>query len=193
MKNKNSLIILICTFITVIAGASILYNLLSNKLSVNQLSVEQTKQPPKPTQPPKATDFTVTDVNGTPVSLSDFAGKPVILNFWASWCGPCKSEMPDFNDAYNEYKDKIVFMMVNLTDGVQETVESASSYIKDAGYSFDIYFDTETDAAMAYNVYSVPTTYFINSDGNIVTYAKGAINYQTLKKGIDMIYSDNGQ
>ena len=190
MKNKNSLIILICTFITVIAGASIFYNLLGSKMNLNQLSVTPTHQPSKPTQPPKATDFTVKDIDGKDVSLSDFAGKPVILNFWASWCGPCKSEMPDFNEAYNEYKDIIVFMMVNLTDGAQETVESASSYVKEAGYSFDVYFDTETDAAMAYNVYSVPTTYFINSDGNIVTYAKGAINYQTLKKGIDMIYSE---
>lgn len=190
MKNKNSIIILICTFITIIAGASILYNLLGSKLNVNQLSVGQTQQPSRPTQLSKAIDFTVTDANGNPVSLSDFAGKPVILNFWASWCGPCKSEMPDFNDAYNEYKDKIIFMMVNLTDGFRETVESASSYIKNAGYTFDVYFDTEIDAASKYNVYSVPMTYFINSDGNIVTHANGAINRQSLQKGIDMIYSE---
>ena len=72
--------------------------------------------------------------------------------------------------------------------GDRETVEVASSYVKDSGYSFDVYYDTEIEAASAYNVYSVPTTYFIDKDGHIVTHAKGAIDRSTLEKGIKLIY-----
>ncbi len=190
MKNKNPLIILICSFITLIAAASILYNLFGSRFSPTQLATKQTNSTSEPTQPPKAADFMVKDIDGNDVSLSDFRGKPVVLNFWASWCGPCKSEMPDFNDAYNQYKDNVVFMMVNLTDGNRETVEIASSYVKDNGYAFDVYYDTDINAASVYNVYSVPTTYFIDKDGNIITYVKGAINRDTLEKGIKLIYQN---
>ena len=69
-----------------------------------------------------APDFTVYDLEGNEVHLTDFFGKPIIVNFWASWCGPCKMEMPDFDVAYNTYKDDIVFLMVNMTDGSRETV-----------------------------------------------------------------------
>lgn len=137
----------------------------------------------------QAPDFTMYDIDGNDLQLSDFSGKPVILNFWASWCGPCKSEMPDFQEAYKEYGEEIQFLMVNLTDGYQETVEKASSFINDAGYTFPVYYDTDTAGASAYGVYSIPMTFFIDKDGNMAAYAQGAINKETLQTGIDMIYN----
>ena len=134
-----------------------------------------------------APNFTVYDLEGNEVNLTDFFGKPIILNFWASWCGPCKMEMPDFNEAYETYKDKIHFLMVNMTDGSRETVEKASSFITENGYTFPVYYDTDYSAAITYSASSLPTSYFINAEGELVTYARGAINSATLEKGISMI------
>lgn len=141
-------------------------------------------------EPYSAPDFTVYDFEGNEVHLSDYIGKPVIVNFWASWCGPCKSEMPSFEEAYIEYKDKIQFMVVNMTDGSRETVESASAYIKEQDYTFPVFYDTQSIAAYTYQVYAIPTTYFIDTDGNLVAAAQNAIDRETLQKGIDMIYSE---
>ena len=137
-----------------------------------------------------APDFTVYDLEGNEVHLTDFFGKPIIVNFWASWCGPCKMEMPDFDAAYATYKDDIVFLMVNMTDGSRETVEVASSFIADSGYSFPVYYDTEYSAAITYSVASLPTSYFLNEKGELVAHAKGAIDAETLQRGIDMIYNN---
>lgn len=134
-----------------------------------------------------APDFTMTDASGEEVKLSDFFGKPVVLNFWASWCGPCKSEMPHFEDAYQKYGEDINFVIVNLTDGARETVEAASDFIEEQGYTFPLYFDTNTEGAMTYGTYSIPVTYFIGADGVPVAQANGALDAATLQKGLDMI------
>ena len=136
-----------------------------------------------------APDFTVYDLEGNEVHLTDFFGKPIIVNFWASWCGPCKMEMPDFDVAYNTYKDDIVFLMVNMTDGSRETIEVASEFIANSGYTFPVYYDTQYSAAITYSVASLPTSYFLNEKGELVAHAKGAIDAETLQRGIDMIYN----
>ena len=136
-----------------------------------------------------APDFTVYDIDGNPVKLSDFRGKPVILNFWASWCGPCKAEMPDFEEAYLEYGEDIHFVIVNLTDGRSETVESASAYISQQGYTFPVYYDTAMEAAYAYNVTSIPRTYFIDAEGKLVYAVTQMISADALQSGIDMLLS----
>ena len=135
----------------------------------------------------KAPDFTVYDVDGNAVKLSDFAGKPIVVNFWASWCDPCKGEMPDFNKKYLELGDEIQFLMINLTDGSRETVDTASEFVEEQGYEFPVLYDTDIDAATKYGVYSIPTTYFIDADGNAVGMASGMISAETLQKGIDLI------
>ena len=133
-----------------------------------------------------APDFTAYDAQGNEVRLSDYFGKPIVLNFWASWCGPCQSEMPDFHDKYLELNGEVLFLMVNATGG-RETVESAMAFIQEKGYTFPVLYDLNSDAIMTYRAYSLPTTFFIDAEGYAVAQAVGAITAETLQRGIDMI------
>ncbi len=144
------------------------------------------------TEAPASTvpDFTVIDTDGKAVRLSDLVGKPVILNCWASWCPPCKAEMPDFEEIYKQYGDRVHFMIVNLTDGQRETVDTAKAYVAAQGYTFPIYFDTTMDAANTYRVSSIPTTYFINADGTLLSYANGMLDAETLEKQLQILLGE---
>ena len=135
----------------------------------------------------KAPDFTMLDREGNTLTLFDLIenGKPIVLNFWASWCPPCREEMPDFDKVYAEIGDEVQFIMLNLADGNRETIESATKFVDDHGYNFPVYFDVEFSGASAYAVRSIPTTVLIDIDGNIATTKLGAINESTLKSLID--------
>lgn len=128
-----------------------------------------------------APDFTVLDKDGNTVRLSEKFGKPIVINFWATWCPPCKQELPDFDKLSKEYGDRIVFMMVNLTDGYRDTVDGTKRFVSGKGYTFPVYFDTKDNAASAYNVSSIPQTTFIDAKGNIYTTRIGAMNEATLR------------
>ena len=195
--NKKVVLILCVVFAALLIGAGILYTSLSDQVQVGGLAT----QPPTESIPAEsveateeadysAPDFTVLDWEGKERKLSEFEGKPVVLNFWASWCGPCKSEMPDFDEAYKKYEGKIHFLMVNCTDGGRETVDSAKAFIEEAGYSFPVYFDTTYEAATLYGASSIPLTYFIDANGDLVTYGRGALSADLLQKGIDMIFAE---
>lgn len=180
------LLIWILLFAVILAGASVLYNNLSSQVELGGLATEATAGETE-AAPTPAPDFTFYDEAGTAYKLSDFQGKPVILNFWASWCGPCKMEMPDIEKAYQEYGDEIHFLIVDLTDGSQETVEKASAYIAEQGYTFPVYYDTDMEGAYGYGVTGIPVTYFIDAEGNFVAYYQSAMSAEILQQGIDML------
>ncbi len=186
MKNSIKWITGALVLVALIVGATYLYNNLSDDYTKDNLAEEEQAPEIDNTNPYAARDFTVTDADGNEVKLSDFIGKPIVLNFWATWCYYCKEEMPDFNKAYKEYPD-VQFLMVNATDGVQETLKKAKKYIEDEGFEFDVYFDTELDAVSTYGVTGFPCTYFIDSEGSLVTRGNGMLDYETLVRGIDMI------
>ena len=187
---KKKFLLAAVIMVSLLIGASALYNRLAEDIDHDNLSGTNTDTPDNTQQelpkefPP---DFTVMDASGKEVKLSDFRGKPTVVNFWASWCGPCKSEMPDFDAVYQEMGDKIHFLMVNMTDGGQETLAGAQKFIADSGYTFPVYYDTQYSAAMACGVSSLPTTYFFDAEGYGVAYAIGAIGKEDLLRGIGMI------
>ena len=125
-------------------------------------------------------DFTMKDEEGNDVRLSDYFDKPAVLNFWASWCPPCRSEMPCFDTAYQEYGEKIHFILVDLTDGSRETEEDAKAFVAEQGFSFPIYFDTTLEGAYSYGVNSIPMTLFLDPDGVLRAYRIGALTEDML-------------
>lgn len=206
MKKKMGWIILAAALVVLIGGAGLLYDKYSAEVENERLmtedstqavieenetadadSAEETADESNEKELMMAPDFTVYDQEGNAVSLSDFIGKPTIVNFWASWCGPCKMEMPDFDEKYKELGEEINFLMVNMTDGAQETIEKAKAFVEESGYSFPVYYDTDLDAAMTYGVSSIPSTFFIDAEGHAVAWAQGMIDGETLQKGIDML------
>lgn len=193
--NKNTkTVMLIAAFALLIVVAVIAYDSLSEKvapqnnidITQNEGEASQTEQGEE-TEKIEAPDFTVLDMDGNSVKLSDMIGKPIVLNFWASWCSPCKKEMPEFNEVYEEVGEDITFMMINLVDGQRETVEKGTKYVKNQGFTFPVYFDAEQEAASTYGIRSIPLTLFIDKDGYIITGAQGTIDAETLKKGIELI------
>lgn len=113
----------------------------------------------------KAPNFTIKRLDTDElVSLSSFAGKPVVLNFWATWCGPCKVEHPVLDWAASEYGDEVVFLGIVFED----TEANTKRFLKENGWSFPQLFDPRSTVAVDYGVSGVPETYFINRDGIIV-------------------------
>ncbi|MBR2484294.1 MAG: redoxin domain-containing protein, partial [Oscillospiraceae bacterium] len=159
MKNKRILIILVLVFALLLGGASVLYSRLSNSVESEQLAQTEDVPEAENTEEKKpiiAPDFTVYDIEGNEVHLSDYLGTPVVLNFWASWCGPCKMEMPHFEEKSKALAGEVQFLMVNVTDGGRETVETASSFIAGEGYTFPVFYDTAYSASSTYGAYSLP-------------------------------------
>ena len=190
MKGRK-LIIAAAALVLVIVAAAIAYPRLSaanapEQIQENRQDAESVETGSE-SQSTLAPDFTVYDGEGGAVSLSDFRGKPVVLNFWASWCGYCVHEMPVFDEVSAELAGDVQFLMVNVTDGSSETLDSAREFISESGYSFPVYYDTDLSATFSYGAYSLPQTWFIDAEGNLVAGARGALNENTLRQGIDMI------
>jgi len=128
-----------------------------------------------------APDFKFTNPGGEIISLSDFRGSSVVLNFWATWCGPCKFEMP-LLQALAHDEEKAAKGLVLLTVNGGESAEDVAKFMYEYGYSFPVLLDTQNDIVRAYNVRGIPTTFFIDRDGIIREIKVGAF---TTEAGLD--------
>jgi thiol-disulfide isomerase/thioredoxin len=193
--NKKGLFVAIICFIGFLAIAYIGYNSLSPSYSQKNIDSQgdnsQSKDSNNSSAKYKEKDFVVYDENLNKVKLSDYIGKPVVVNFWASWCSPCKEEMPLFNEISSKYKQgQLVVLMVNMTDGQRETINTAKKFISDNNYNMNVLFDKDNTAAINYNIDSIPRTLFIDKNGYIVKDQKGEITKAELDDQIKSLLSD---
>ncbi|MBA7628305.1 Thiol-disulfide oxidoreductase ResA [subsurface metagenome] len=122
--------------------------------------------------------FTLTDLRGKQVSLNDFQGKTVILNFWATWCPPCRAEMPEIEALYQEYKDRGV---VIIGVDIQETEQEVRQFVQENGYSWTFLLDTSGRVAANYKIVALPTTFFLDTEGLIQTVYIGSMTKREME------------
>ena len=126
-----------------------------------------------------APDFTLTDQFGEEHTLSDYAGQTVLLNFWATWCGPCRSEMPDLQAIYEDYglnqEDLVVLGVAAPNYGGEGSAESIASFLEDNGYTYPVVMDESASQFYTYGISAFPTTFMIDADGNVFGYVEGAL------------------
>jgi thiol-disulfide isomerase/thioredoxin len=123
-------------------------------------------------------DFSLSLLDGKTRSLSSYKGKVVFLNFWATWCGPCRMEMPSMQAVYNKYSDKgLEILAVNCA----EEKATVSSFMKEEGFSFPVLLDLDRRVSLNYGVQSIPTTFLVDRDGMIILRLVGSINWDSPK------------
>lgn len=132
-----------------------------------------------------APDFELTDLDGNPVRLSDYAGKKVVLNFWATWCPPCRAEMPHMEKIYKKGEDTVV-LAVNLTH-TEESSGDAQAFAQEYQLSFPVVLDQDGSVSGRYRIVAYPTSYIIDSQGIIRDIYQGAINDETMSKALSRI------
>lgn len=132
-----------------------------------------------------AIDFTLKDQYGNTHTLSDYKGKTVFLNFWATWCSPCRAEMPDIQKLYEEFQQEeedIVILGVAAPNlGREKSEEGIKGFLEENGYTYPVLMDTEAEAFQAYGINSFPTTFMIDKDGNVFGYIPGQLSEETMR------------
>ena len=131
-----------------------------------------------------APDFTAYTLTGEAVRLSDYAGKPVVINFWATWCPPCRQELPGFENAWQQYGDDVVFLMVACGG---EAVDEVESFVAEGSYTFPVYVDSDGSGAAAYGINAIPVTALVDAEGNLFAYQVGAVEEDSLRGAIDLM------
>ncbi len=135
--------------------------------------------PPSPQIGFTAPDFTLDTLNGKSMKLSELRGQPVLINFWASWCPPCRAEMPALDAVYRKYRDAgFVVLAVNATD--QDTEADARAFVQQLGLTFPILLDRDGTTSRRYKVQGLPTSYFVGRDGVIRDMVIGGPMSETL-------------
>jgi cytochrome c biogenesis protein CcmG, thiol:disulfide interchange protein DsbE len=142
--------------------ASLLWILLSTKIKIDSSSILQSA----PHAGFLAPDFTLSTLDGGEISLADFSGQPILINLWASWCGPCRAEMPAMQAMYEMYKaDGFMILAINATN--QDNLKDVSEFVDEFDLTFPILLDSNGDVSIAYQLQALPTSFFVDKIGII--------------------------
>lgn len=193
---KNHIIIILISAVAVILAVVGVFSFMESKKSSNDnpsnTTENVTSQPSNNSSSntnseelQMALDFTLTDLNGQQVTLSELKGKNVFLNFFTTWCGPCKEEMPEIQKIQEEYKDKD--LLVYLID-LNEDEETVKTFMEKNNYNFNILMDPNSDAGNLYRTTEIPTSLFINKEGKIVKRHAGKMTYAMVKDFVELLY-----
>ena len=208
-KKYIKVLILTIVFVLLLVGAYFGYNYLSKNYDINtamftdidanaainkDYEVVENGTSVAPSQKVKMKDFWVYTYDDKKINLSDYNGKPIVVNFFATWCPPCKAELPSFEKLYTIYGENVEFVMVNLTDGYSQIKEDVKVFIDENKYTFPVYYDIDLSAANTYNIYSIPETIFIDKNGNITYNHVGLISETLLEEKIkELIVEEKGE
>lgn len=205
MNNKMKFTAAVLVFVLFIGGSMFAYNKLKEGQEPGMLPGQTETKPANPIENgesqgaggttegesetlPMALNISMLNSLGEEVKFDDLLdGRPIVLNFWATWCQYCTKEMPDFEAVYKEMGADVQFIMLNMTDGKRETVEVAQEYIEEKGFTFPVYYDIAQEAAYGYGIYSLPITLFIAPDGELITMSQGLTSKEVLLKGIEIV------
>lgn len=165
---------------------------------ITEFQTNELKATPLPTYEPTATpdyelnkntvaNFIVKDKDGNDVELASLFGKPIVINFFATWCSPCCKELPDFQKAYRIYGTDVNFMFIAMPDGFNETVEGVKAFMQENSFDFPIYFDMDYSAGDAYSITSIPTSYFIKADGTLAMEHTGLMSALEIEQALQQI------
>lgn len=195
--NKKVLFTVLCiVFVFFLVGAVFIYNELyedytDSNFEMQTVEKDNNNDDESKNEEPEQNDESVPDVeffdaDGNSLMLSDFFDKPLVLNFWATWCGPCKSEMTGFNRLYDKYKDKVNFVMLNMSD----SEETAADFLEENGYRFPVYFDKTQIASYTYGASSIPLTFVMYKGGEIYGYQMGVLPEEALEEAIKTVLAE---
>lgn len=145
----------------------------------------ETAQPEETQAPIPALDFTLTDQFGNTHTLDQYKGKTILLNFWATWCGPCRSEMPDLQEIFQDYgnneKDLVVLGIAAPNLGREGSVEDITAFLEENGYTYPTLMNEDASLFYSYGISSFPTTFMIDKNGNVYGYVSGALSRENFE------------
>lgn len=185
MNKKINIVIWIVAICAVLTAAYTFYSKNKQQSPAAQSPQNRTESQSSQSSNPAAPDFSLKDINGNAVKLSDYKGKVIILNFWAVWCKYCKLEMPDINELNKELEkdNDTVILAVN----VQESSDTVKNYLSSNKIDLKVLLDQDGSVSQTYGISGYPTTFIINKDGTLYTYISGATDKETLKKILEKI------
>ncbi|WP_223591599.1 thiol-disulfide oxidoreductase ResA [Neobacillus bataviensis] len=172
MKKRR---LVIRTVILLVLGAAVIYTLYANFTKDNKLKVAVGETAP---------DFVLTDMQGNKHRLSDYRGQGVFLNFWGTWCPPCKKEMPYINNQYQQFKDKGVQV---LSVDIQESELAVNQFAEHYKLDFPIMIDTDKEVMTAYGIDPLPATFLIDKNGKVIKYNTGEMSEATVRDFMEKI------
>lgn len=181
-RGKKRFLILVILLVVILFVAAIAYKTLSGRQKLDLTAA-------KPAVETDLPDFPLIDESDGETSLHEIIaeGKPILINFWATWCPFCVEEFPMLDRAYEEYGEDVRFLIVDAVDGERETKEMGKAYVEENGYHFPIYFDMDYAGMSAFGTTSLPTTIAINAKGELVLTRKGALTEEVLDEILKQI------
>jgi peroxiredoxin len=174
--------------LTVVTAALGAWRWLTARQATAQQIMEQSRSSLTGASQSRAPDFTLTTLDGTPLRLDDLRGKVVLLNFWATWCPPCKAEMPDLNALQQEYGEARDFVVVGVN--VEEDTAEVKSFVDRQQLTFPIVFDSDGRVTtQLFGVRPLPTTFIIDRDGFIRDAWNGQIAPEAMLARLERVWS----
>ena len=190
-SNKRGTLVAAALLVAVLVCGGLGYRMLAARVEPEPAPIEQAEATEDADEAPLLADhdFTVYTVDGEAVTLTRIAdGRPLVINFWATWCPYCVEELPDFQEIVADYSGRVSFAFVDVTDGSRETVELAAAFLEENGFSdLPAYYDTDLAASIEYGASSLPTTVVVNGEGEIIAISAGMIDPVLLRGALDQM------